>query len=105
MSPTADAYYTPETNRAYVQNFMRVCSIYEADAKQVLAYWLSRAPSHSKDVTVSSSFKAPEPKVAQVSGSIKSAYAGIIELLVCTDLLGPCYKSNHARLGTPIMGL
>jgi ATP citrate (pro-S)-lyase len=36
------------------------------DAKQLLGYWLERAPAYSKDVQVSSNFKVPFPKVAQV---------------------------------------
>ncbi|EJD54758.1 ATP-citrate synthase [Auricularia subglabra TFB-10046 SS5] len=42
-------------------------AIREYDAKLLLAYWLERAPSVSKDASVSPGFVYPTPKVAQIS--------------------------------------
>jgi len=50
-----------------ITDIEHLLAIHEYDAKLLLAYWLERAPSVSKNATVSEKFIYPSPKVAQIS--------------------------------------
>lgn len=49
------------------QSTLSIPAIREFDAKLLLNYWLARSPPAHPEAVASSSFKAPEAKVAQVS--------------------------------------